>query len=128
MDIKTRLSLLWVVVMFNMAFADILSFMLEYSTGHTPEFQATEGFMLIAAILVEIPIVMIVLSRELQYEANRWANIIAGAITIMFVIGGGSPYIHYLFFATIEVTCMSLIVWYAWKWPKQQMEVAPAKK
>ena len=116
MDIKVKLSTLWIVVMFNMAFADILSFMLEYSTGHLPEIQATQGLMLIAAIVLEIPIAMIFLSRVLKYGANRWANIIAGIITILFVIGGGSTYLHYIFFATVEVLCLSFIIWYAWKW------------
>lgn len=59
MDMKMMLSTLWLVVMFNMAFADILSFMMEYSTGYTPEVQATQGLMLIAAIVLEIPIIMI---------------------------------------------------------------------
>ncbi len=105
--------------MFNMAFADILTFMLEYSTGHMPEFQATQGFMLIAAILVEIPIVMIFLSRVLHYKANRWANIISGVVMIAFVVGGGSTYLHYMFFAAIEILFILLIIWYAWNWPEQ---------
>jgi len=42
--------------MLNIAFADIFSFMLEFSTGHPPEFQATQALMLIAAIVLEIPI------------------------------------------------------------------------
>lgn len=63
---------------------------------------------------------MIFLSRVLKYRVNRRANIIAGPITIAFVRGGGSRYLHYIFFATIEVVCISLIVWYAWKWPKQE--------
>jgi len=117
MDLKVKLSTLWIVVMFNMAFADILSFMLEWTTGHTPEVQVSQGVMLAFAVLLEIPIAMILLSRVLQYRANRWANIIAAAITIVFVIGGGSTYLHYIFFATVEVVCMLLIVWYAWKWP-----------
>jgi hypothetical protein len=45
-------------------------------------------------------------------------NIIAGAITIVFVVGGGSPILHYIFFATVEVVCLLLIIWYAFKWPK----------
>jgi len=69
---------------------------------------------------LEIPIAMIFLSRVLKYRANRWANIIAAAITIAFVVGMGSTDLHYIFFATIEVVCMSLIVWYAWKLPKQE--------
>jgi len=63
---------------------------------------------------------MIFLSRVLKYRANRWANIIAGVITIVFVVGGGSLILHYIFFATIEVVLIALIIWYAWKWPKQE--------
>lgn len=125
MDMKVKLSTLWVVVMFNMIFADILSFMLPdfleiLETGYAGGVQITQGILLVFAILLEIPIAMIVLSRVLKYSVNRWANIIAAVITILFVIGGGSTSLHYIFFATIEVVCMSLIIWYAWKWPKQE--------
>jgi len=131
MDMKVKLSTLWVVVMFNMLFADILSFMIpgflkELMTGYAGPVQITQGILLVFAILLEIPIAMIFLSRVLKYRANRWANIIAGAITIVFVIAGGSTDLHYIFFATIEVVCMLLIVWYAWKWPKgERVEVTP---
>jgi hypothetical protein len=120
MDIRLKLSTLWIVVMFNMAFADILSFFLEFSTGETPEVQVTQGLMLIAAIIIEIPIAMVFLSRVLAYGANRRANIIAGVVTIVWVIGGGSTYLHYIFLAAVEVVCASLIVWYAWRWTEQE--------
>ncbi len=124
MDMKVKLSTLWVVVMFNMIFADILSFMmpgfLKELVDGSFEIQITQGLLLVFAILLEIPIAMIFLSRVLKYRANRWANTIAAAITIPFVIGMGSRDLHYIFFATIEVVCMSLIVWYAWKLPKQE--------
>ena len=124
-DRKVILSTLWIVVMINMAFADIFSFTIpgfleEIMTGSTASFPITQEIMLVFAIIMEIPIAMIFLSRVLKYRANRWANIIAAAITILWVIGGGSTYPHYIFFATIEVVCMLLIVRYAWKLPKQE--------
>ena len=82
--------------------------------------QITEGLLLAFAILLEIPIAMIFLSRVLKYRANRWANIIAAVITIVFVIGGGSTDLHYLFFATVEVVLLAIIIWYAWKWPNPE--------
>jgi len=120
MDVREKISVLWMVVMFNMVFADIISFMLpeflnDIMTGNTP-FEITQGIMLIFAIVLEIPIAMIFLSRVLKYGANRWANIIAGVITILFVIGGGSLTLHYIFFAAIEVACILLIIRYSWKW------------
>jgi hypothetical protein len=121
-SMPARLSLLWIFIMFNMVFADILSFIYpgalkEVLTGYAGGIHVTPGFLLAAAIVTEIPIAMIVLSRVLKHGANRWANIVAAVITIAYVIGGGSlNQIHYIFFAAMEVGCALLIVWYAWKW------------
>lgn len=119
-DVKMKLSTLWISVMFIMVFADILSFVRPGTFEEIAEQQITDGLLLVFAVMIVIPIAMIFLSRVLKHRANRWANIIAAAITILWVIGGGSTYPHYIFFATIEVVCMLLIVWYAWKLPKQE--------
>ena len=37
----------------------------------------TPGFLFGAAVLISIPILMVLLSRVLNYRANRWANIAA---------------------------------------------------
>ena len=121
MDMKVKFSLLWIVIMFNVVMADIFGFGLELMSGpQAQEFQASQVQMLIFAVIMEIPIAMIFLSRVLKYGANRWANIIASVITIVFVILGGSTDLNYIFFAAIEVVCMLLIAWYVWKWPKQE--------
>ncbi len=118
-DIKVKLSLLWTIVMFNMAYADILSL---YLPGIHEELASFAGstpisqLMLIGAITIQIPIFMIFLSRILNYKTNRWTNIIAGILSIVYVIGGGSLHPHYIFIATVEVICMLLIIWYAWRW------------
>jgi len=124
-DTKVLLSTLWIVIMINMAYADILSLHipgileeLAVFAGETPITQ----LMLIGAIMTEIPIAMIFLSRILKYKVNRWANIITSVITIAYVVGGGKPYPHYIFIATIEVVCMLLIVWYAWTWRNPEVQ------
>jgi hypothetical protein len=123
-DIKVKLSTLWVFVLFNMVFADIVGFMnpgaLEHIMTWAVGMEITQELLLVFSILLEIPIAMVCLSRVLKYRENRWANIIASVVTILFVIGGGSTYLSYLFFATMEVVCMSLIIWYAWKWSPQE--------
>ena len=120
-DLKVLLSTLWIVVMFNMGFADILGLfepgiLKQIMTGSVDDIHFTSGLMLVMAIMLEIPIAMILLSRVLKFKANRWVNIIAGVITIVFIIGGGSTTLSYMFFATIEVVCILFIIWYAWKW------------
>jgi len=54
--------------------------------------------------------------RNFMECRNRWANIIVGLIAIAFVVGGGVSYPHYIFIATVEVICLLLVLWFAWKW------------
>ena len=125
MNIREKLSTLWIVVIFCMAFADIVGFMTpgaleEIINQSAAPFPITQEIMLLFSVLIAIPIVMIYLSRVLKVQANRWANIIAGVITILFVAGLGSAVLSYIFFATIEVVCMILIIWSAWHWPEAE--------
>ncbi len=122
-DTKVLLSTLWIVVMLNMIKADVLSMYIPGALDELVEFAGDTPItqlMLGGAIMMEISIAMIFLSRVLKYRVNRWANIIVSVITIAFVIGGGSTYPHYIFIATVEVVCMLLIIWYAWKWPNPE--------
>jgi hypothetical protein len=64
---------------------------------------------------METAIIMVVLSWLLPYKANRWVNIIIGAINIFGVVTGGQGQ-YYVFFAAVEVACILLIIWLAWKW------------
>ena len=58
--------------------------------------------------------------RDLKPVANRWANTVAAVITTLYVIGGGSLYLRYYFFATVEIACMALIVWSVWARPSSE--------
>jgi hypothetical protein len=126
-ETRARLATLWIVVMFALLTADVLS---SYIPGAKEDMAAFAGgtpiplLMLVAAVLNAIPIVMIYLARVLRPRVNRWANIVAAALTIVYVIGGGSTYPHYIFLAGIEVVGLALIIWYAWRWPVQEKAAA----
>ena len=121
-DTKVLLSTLWIVVMINMLKADILSL---YVPGSADELARTAGeipitqLMLGGAIMMEISVVMIILSRVLKYRMNRWVNIIVSIIIIAFIWGGAASYPHYIFITTVETICLLLIIWNAWKWTEQ---------
>lgn len=119
-DVKAKLSALWIFVMFNMAFADIVGFLNPGVLEQMMAMKPPQELLLVFSVLLEIPIAMIVLARLLQYRANRWANIIAGVITILYVTILGNTSVSYIFFATIEVVSMLLIIWSAWKWTEQE--------
>jgi Family of unknown function (DUF6326) len=71
---------------------------------------------LAGAVMGELAIAMIILSRVLKYGMNRWVNIIVGVVTIAYIWGGAASYPHYTFIATVETICLMLIIWNAWKW------------
>ena len=124
-DIKALLSTLWIFVLFNMIFRDLHEFgrpgfLEEIMTGIVNGVQITEGLMVLGGIMAEVPISMVLLSRVLKYRVNRWANIIAGVITISFVINNGVRDLDDVFFAAIEVAALTIIVWCAWKWRRQE--------
>ena len=122
-EMKAKLSSLWTVVMFALLAADVLSLYIPGAHEELAEFAGgtpIPQLMLAGAILMSIPIVMIFLSRVLKHGVNRWANIIAAVITIVYVVGGGSTYPHYIFLATLEVVSLLLIIWYAWGWKQQE--------
>jgi hypothetical protein len=72
--------------------------------------------MLVGAIMGELALVMIVLSRVLKYGINRWVNIVMGVVTIAYIWGGAVSYPHYIFIATVETICLLLILRFAWTW------------
>jgi hypothetical protein len=115
---KTKLSALWIVVMINMIFADIFTIMVELVHKNTLSELPGEvkTVMAIAAIVTNIPILMIYLSRTLPHKLNRRLNIIAGIFTIIYVVGGGMLTPHYIIIASIEVILLLMIIVKSWKW------------
>src|SRR5271166_3778386 len=124
-DTMERLSLFWIFALLNYLYADVLALFAfvgsPNSAPHLPQWA-----LLGSAVFMEIPIAMIVASRLLPLRANRLANIIAG--TFLTLVNAGLTYVPpffggrtpalpcYLFFATIETVCTSVIVWRAWTW------------
>ncbi|MBK8801333.1 MAG: hypothetical protein IPN71_04625 [Fibrobacteres bacterium] len=123
--IRLKLSMLWIFVVANYLYCDVLSlmdptFLRVLLQGGPPGLPMTESFLLYAGMLMEIPMAMIVVSRLLEHRANRWLNLVAGALMAMVQIGsfwmGTGPTLHYVFFSAVEIAILASIVWTAWKW------------
>lgn len=119
---KTKLSTLWIVVLFNMLFRDLHEFA---RTGFLEEIlamtsngaQIPEGLLLGAAIVLQIPIGMIFLTQVLNVRVNRWANLIAAVFTIVMIVGNNlAPDLDDAFFVVVECAALLLVVFYAWRW------------
>lgn len=117
MNPKIKLSVLWLIVVLNIITADVLSVFIELEKKDTLDILGeVKMIMAIAALILNIPILMIYFSRFLDGKVNRVLNIVAALVTLLFVIGGGSIMPHYIICASIEVALLILIIWNTWKW------------
>ena len=125
MDMKAKLSTLWIFVLLNVIFRDIHELfrpelLEEMMAGVVNGVHITDELLLLGGIGMEILIAMVILSRVLPYRVNRWANIIVGPISIPLVLSSGIHDLDDMFFFGIEIVALLLIAWLAWKWPKQE--------
>jgi hypothetical protein len=129
-EIPAKLSTLWIVVMFCIAYADIIGFIepgtLEKIIHGNAEFELTPVVILVISLLQAIPITMIFVSRWLRRDANRWLNIFASGLTLLYVIGGGNwSSASYGVFVSLEVAAMLAIIWFSWNWHSQAQPIQP---
>lgn len=132
--IRLKLSMLWIFVVANYLYCDVLSlmdppFLRALLQGGPPGLTMTESFLLYAGFLMEIPMAMIVVSRLLEHRANRWLNLVAASLMTMVQIGsfwmGTGPTLHYVFFSAVEIGTLLVIVCTAWHWkPSSDREIS----
>ena len=126
-NIKIKLSILWATLMFIFIYVDIFRFfqpgeLENILAGKVWIFEITQTWALSAMVMMTIPSLMVLLSLTLKAKVNRWINIIMGILHIAIAIGNviGETWAYYIFGGVVEVVLISLIVWYAWTWPKQE--------
>jgi hypothetical protein len=126
-NVKIILSVLWATLMFIYIYVDIFRFFqpgeLEHIlAGKVWEFDITQTWALSAMILMTIPSLMVFLSLILKAKVNRWTNIIMGILHIVIAVANviGETWAYYIFGGIVEVVLLVLIIWFAWKWPKQE--------
>ncbi|MCK8522964.1 DUF6326 family protein [Aquimarina sp. D1M17] len=122
--IPTLLSTLWVFILFNMIFRDLHQFL---AIGYIEEMMAltiSDTNMLLYGVILEIPILMVLLSRVLPNIANKWVNSIAAIIIMLGVISTlPNGDLDDTFFALIEIISFITIIRLAWKLPTDDLQI-----
>lgn len=128
-NIKILLAGLWASVMFIFIYVDyfglyipgFLEKIIIGEVGHTG-FEINQMFLVLVIILMIIPALMIFLSLALKPKVNRIVNILAGIFKLVVVVVGmiGESWTFYLLGSVVELVLLSMIIWYAWKWPKEK--------
>lgn len=127
LNIKTKLALSWVALMFLYIYNDILSF---FQPGHVAELaegtlgglEFTQPFLLAAALLMALPSLIILLTVSLKAGAVRLINIIFGFFHILVLIGTqfAGETDTWLFWRANEIGELLILIFIirmAWKWP-----------
>ena len=120
---RSKLSALWIFATLNYLYCDVVSLMdsdllRQYLAGRVGGVDVTQGFLLAAGVLVEVPMAMVLLSRFLEPRANRWANVgVAGLMTAvqLATLFVKTPAPYYAFFSGIEIACTAVIAVYSWR-------------
>ena len=128
-NIKLKLGILWVVLIFFYLYNDVISFMRKdivegVLSGAPGGIEITPVFLVAGAVLMSIPIFMVLLSVLLPARTNRPVNIIVGIFHLVLLVftttlGDEPAWAHYALYMVFEGLVISLITWYAWKWPTE---------
>jgi len=126
-NVKVKLALLWVALMFLYIYNDIFSL---FQPGHVADLvdgqlegvKFTQTLLLGAAILMSFPGFMVLLCLVLKARVNRWVNIAAGILHILVLVGTqfvgeGETWFYWRFYELLEAVFLVLIILTAWKWP-----------
>jgi hypothetical protein len=129
-NVKAKLALLWVALMFFYIYNDLFSI---WQPGHVAQLvegqlegvQFTQTLLFGAAVLMAFPSFMVLLSLTLKARANRLVNIVVGIFHVLVLVGTqfvgeGETWFYWRFYELLQVLFLALIIWTAWKWPKQE--------
>jgi Family of unknown function (DUF6326) len=123
--VRFKLFALWSSVMFFYIYGDYFELyqpgkLQEIIAGRMPFGAISQGALLGMAAVMIIPSLMPFLSLVLPAGANRWMNIVFGAVySVIMILAIRGGWHFYILFGLIEIILTILIVWYAWTWPKQ---------
>jgi hypothetical protein len=128
-NIKLKLGVLWVVLMFFYLYNDVIGFFRRDTiegvlSGSVGGVAVTPGFLLGAAVLMAFPILMVLLSVLLPAKINRPANLVAGVFHLVLLgvttTVGEAPWAYYALYMAFEGAIIVMIIYWAWKWPRQK--------
>lgn len=126
-NVKVKLALLWVALMFLYIYNDIFSMyqpghVADLFEGHLDGVQFTQTLLFGAALLMALPSFMVLLSLILKAKVNRLVNVVVGAFHILILIGTqfvgeGETWFYWRVNELLEAIFLVIIIWTAWKWP-----------
>lgn len=126
-NVKLKISALWIAIMFCYVYGDYIQIYVPGILAKAMEVKVTaetQWQFFAVAVLMAIPSVMVFFTLVLTPKVNRWLNIILSMAFIFMLVAVNltETWAFYLFLTAIEIVISMAIVWYAFKWPKLEIE------
>ncbi len=130
----TLLSTLWIVVMFNYIYADVLGLndpahLVALESGTIGGLPFSPDKLVAAGLLMQVPIAMVLLSRVLRQTPNRVFNMVAAAFMALTQVAtlffGTPPTPVYYLFSAIEIIVLVVILAVAAAWRRTTSVAVP---
>jgi hypothetical protein len=126
-NVKIKLAVLWTSVMFCYIYEDYFELYVPNKVERIIKGESllnTPQKLFAASCVLIIPALMIFLTVLLKPKLSRLLNITVGICYTALMLWIASNYsdewlTFAVLFAVVESIITAIIVWYAWKWPKQ---------
>ena len=118
---RTVVSSLWLFAVLNYLYCDVLGLywaedLNALFSGEIGGLRVTQGFLLISAVLMTIPMGSVLASRIAPHRVARWSSVGAGVVMTVAQAAsltvGSAPTLHYVYLDH-RVATTATIVWYA---------------
>ena len=130
LDVRIILAVLWVAEVLSSLNGDTYRLSdpvaLKSLIANTGPIVVTPELYLVMSLIFVGMIFMSVLTLTLKSPVSRWVNRIIGILYAVIILGFWvlgfvlqSPG-YEIVWSTAQVVFALLVVWYAWKWPKQE--------
>ncbi|HEU5261657.1 MAG TPA: DUF6326 family protein [Gemmatimonadales bacterium] len=130
-DVKLKLSALWAARMLSGLQGDSTRLhdpaALRELVAGTSAVPVTNELLFLMSVIFAIPILMSFLSLTLKDRANCWTNRTVGIVFVAFDLAflglalfAWTFSAYETFWSLMYLLFTALVVWYAWKWPKQE--------
>lgn len=123
--VRLKLAALWASTMFLYVYVDIFALFKpgtidDILVGRVWEFDISQGWALGALVMMAIPSLMVFLSLVLPPRAARRTSLVIGSLFLLISLGNavGETWVFYWVGAIAEAVLLSLVIRYAWTWPR----------
>jgi hypothetical protein len=124
---KTKMSILWIIQAVAFAGLILLALLGSGAIKGLMETQISEGIRFVIAVFFFIPCIMAWFCLILKDSANRWLSFVLGILFAVIkllsmsgVLSSAGVPAAIRFNEFWGFLAALLIIWYAWKWPKQE--------